>query len=828
MEASFDDAERLLRETSWVRALAGRLTDDPALADDLAQETLLRALQRPSRRGGGTRAWLAAVLRNVLRQGRRSDGRRAARERETGREERQPSTSDAVGRLELQREVVEAVLSLAEPYRSTIVERYLEERPPREIAVLHGVPVATVKSRIARGIAELRVRLDRTYGDRRAWGLALLPLLSEPPARSGLILESLRLFLMGTTPKLVLGGLSAAGIAFVLYAGRDVVAPPQPEAAAVALERSAQPLSAPGEELEPVGSGVVAERVDVAVPEPEADEGAPIEAVAVPAQVEGEVLDPEGRALSGLEVFFRPRGRDGFERFATSGAGGRFAGDPPSVSGGLFAQAPGYATLLGARFDPGHPREALTVVAAPVESYAGRVVDPDGLPLAGVELRVLQPQTYRERMETRLHRTTAVPRTTETDALGRFALDDVPFQPDLSLQASLEGYQGRDFALPGHSDVRLVLELRPLETDEASFVAGVVLDPDGRPVEGALVSGGGAIVRSDARGEFELERSRLGERIRATARGFLPAVVERGPKAWPDFVELALLDPPLSLSGRVVDVAGRPLSDHFVWIDDPTLLGRLEGSPVIAESASLGGAHHRVGVMTDGDGRFTLGGLAPRSYSVRVMDRETVLIVDAGRFEAGREDLEILVDGAYRPTITGRVVGTDGEPVEGVGVRVEVPAYSLPDGGGELMAVGVTTTTGPDGDFALDRVPVSADALYVSSNKVMRTYQSLADEQLDPIEIHVRRRVFVHVIARPDLPADTWFQILDVEGGVLGLTRREGTAYSMSDRHRLSDGSFDIVSCAATASTLVLSAGEVELERLPIALAADEVTRIDL
>ena len=65
-------------------ALARRIAG-PQRAEDLAQEARLARLKRPPT--GDERAWFAAVLRNLARETRRREGRRAARERRAARPE---------------------------------------------------------------------------------------------------------------------------------------------------------------------------------------------------------------------------------------------------------------------------------------------------------------------------------------------------------------------------------------------------------------------------------------------------------------------------------------------------------------------------------------------------------------------------------------------------------------------------------------------------------------------------------------------------------------------------------------------------------------------
>src|SRR5262245_52690099 len=120
--------EGLLAESAWVHRLARRLVDDRGEADDLAQDALARALEAPPEPGWPLRTWLGGVVRNLAREGRRRRERREARERAAARGEALPSAAEALERLQLQRGVVEAVLALAEPYRSKIGRASCRER----------------------------------------------------------------------------------------------------------------------------------------------------------------------------------------------------------------------------------------------------------------------------------------------------------------------------------------------------------------------------------------------------------------------------------------------------------------------------------------------------------------------------------------------------------------------------------------------------------------------------------------------------------------------------------------------------------------------------
>ena len=72
--------EALLDHSAFVRDLAASLTFGGEDPDDIVQQTWLKAIEHPPEAGPGIRGWLATVLRNVLRQSRRSRGRRTSRE----------------------------------------------------------------------------------------------------------------------------------------------------------------------------------------------------------------------------------------------------------------------------------------------------------------------------------------------------------------------------------------------------------------------------------------------------------------------------------------------------------------------------------------------------------------------------------------------------------------------------------------------------------------------------------------------------------------------------------------------------------------------------
>jgi RNA polymerase sigma factor (sigma-70 family) len=166
--------ETLLAEREWVRNLARVLAGNGPDADDLEQEAWVAALRSPPERPGPVRGWLATVLRRRCLDAGRAAARRAAREAAAARPEALPSAAESVARAESLRRVVEAVLSLEEPGRSTVILRYFDGLGPRAIADRTGVPLETVRTRLRRALLELRERLGEDARRRRAW-LLLLP-----------------------------------------------------------------------------------------------------------------------------------------------------------------------------------------------------------------------------------------------------------------------------------------------------------------------------------------------------------------------------------------------------------------------------------------------------------------------------------------------------------------------------------------------------------------------------------------------------------------------------------------------------------------------------
>lgn len=165
-------------DLTWLGRLASHLLRERQAAEDLVQDTVVAALQGTPPPDDGRRSWLAAVARRLAARRLRTDTRRARREASAA-DARPPAPADAselVARAELAEQLAAAARRLPEPFRRTILLRFLEGLSPSEIAERDGDPADTVRFRVRRGLALLREELERRHGDWSKCCVLLYPL----------------------------------------------------------------------------------------------------------------------------------------------------------------------------------------------------------------------------------------------------------------------------------------------------------------------------------------------------------------------------------------------------------------------------------------------------------------------------------------------------------------------------------------------------------------------------------------------------------------------------------------------------------------------------
>ncbi|MGH8328691.1 MAG: sigma-70 family RNA polymerase sigma factor [Steroidobacteraceae bacterium] len=136
------------------------LTGDRALADDIVQETLMRAWRKPSvldQRQTSARAWLFTVARNLV-----IDGTRSARTIHELGTDVVPDriTADETDALLDSWLIADALAALTLEHRAVIVHAYYGGRSVAEIARELDIPEGTVKSRMHYGLRALRLALQ--------------------------------------------------------------------------------------------------------------------------------------------------------------------------------------------------------------------------------------------------------------------------------------------------------------------------------------------------------------------------------------------------------------------------------------------------------------------------------------------------------------------------------------------------------------------------------------------------------------------------------------------------------------------------------------------
>ncbi|WP_349497685.1 sigma-70 family RNA polymerase sigma factor [Actinorhabdospora filicis] len=140
-------------------AYATRITGDRAAAEDVLQETLLRAWRNAESLASGEgsmRSWLFTVARNIMTDRFRAGRARPAEAPET--ETVTPVEADHAQNVVDSMLAYQALQTLSDDHRTVLVELYLRGRSVTETAEALGIPPGTVKSRSHHALRKLRDR----------------------------------------------------------------------------------------------------------------------------------------------------------------------------------------------------------------------------------------------------------------------------------------------------------------------------------------------------------------------------------------------------------------------------------------------------------------------------------------------------------------------------------------------------------------------------------------------------------------------------------------------------------------------------------------------
>jgi RNA polymerase sigma-70 factor (ECF subfamily) len=136
------------------------LTGNRGSADDVVQETLLRAWRTPrilEQDPSTSRAWMITVARHLV-----IDEVRSARRRHENPVAEVPErvADDATDRLFDALLIQDALASVSPEHREVVIAAYYRGRSVAELAAELGIPEGTVKSRMHYGLRALRLALQ--------------------------------------------------------------------------------------------------------------------------------------------------------------------------------------------------------------------------------------------------------------------------------------------------------------------------------------------------------------------------------------------------------------------------------------------------------------------------------------------------------------------------------------------------------------------------------------------------------------------------------------------------------------------------------------------
>jgi RNA polymerase sigma factor (sigma-70 family) len=424
--------------------------------------------------------------------------------------------------------------------------------------------------------------------------------------------------------------------------------------------------------------------------------------------IEGTVRAANGRPVADAEVFVG-EGR----RYANAipplktDARGRFAlGLPRGTISALTARAPGFSPALQPiRVGSDPLRVELTL--PPPHVLKGRVVDPEGKPIAGAQINVAWSGPGTSGASGRGEE--ALSERLTTDADGRFAWKDAP-ERGIRVTAWARGFAAtKDLSLDSDVDHRVVLS-RP------TTIKGIVLDDrTGRPIPrfslmlGAVWNAGAPLIwqrgndidkeAKKAPGSFEHSLWQPAHQyiVRVSADGHLPADSGRFSLDGTAHTVTFRLAPAEPIRGTVRNPDGSAAREGLVYVVPPQDEESIEYIELWNGDVPARDRRENERAKVGPDGRFSL---PPQGGNFALL-----ALADAGFAIAHRRDLR--GDAAIRLQPWARVSGTvmlDGKPAANLELSSQDPDDARPVAGEPRIERRYDAKTDSEGRFELRRV----------------------------------------------------------------------------------------------------------------------------
>jgi hypothetical protein len=428
----------------------------------------------------------------------------------------------------------------------------------------------------------------------------------------------------------------------------------------------------------------------------------PLVAAPLPA-IAGVVVDAAGRPVPGAEIrVVKPDPDERLPppelRLARTAADGSFRIAPlqAGASYELMASRPGFAPVTRFVMVPRPPQSGrpIRLALSRGRTASGLVLDTRQRPIRGatVKLTSSRPSSGQEELEPDPFQA-----TTGTD--GGF---QIPGLPAGAFELRIEGSElspllTKVISVPSGEGL---VNLGTFTLEVRSRIAGWIVDPDGRPVEGVEIwvvadgstsishaarqAGPAAVSRRD--GGFELRDRPVGdhEKLRACLKGFLPAEFQaQGPAATEPRI---VLTPSTQISGRVLSADGDPLPGARV---SASLSSGPAGSDVVLPDPPC---PFNDTSITGAEGDFTLELKSPGRYEVTALGAGH-LLAELDHLlvpPEGLEGVEIRMDDGT--VVFGHVSDPEGHSVAGASISLAGSrsyTQTSSDGSGDYLLEGV-------------------------------------------------------------------------------------------------------------------------------------------